>query len=71
MKTKKSLCENCKNKLHIEYLETPFLFDKMTGEQIKGKETQTYDCNCIYFNSNRESALDKMLVINCNQYISK
>lgn len=64
----KSLCESCKNKLHIKYLKLPFRFNKYTGEQTQGNAVEEYDCSCIYFNSNRESALDTMLILECNKY---
>ena len=68
METKKSLCELCKNKLHIKFLDLPFKFDRQTGEQIQGKEIKEYDTSCIYFNSSREGFFNRAIIIECNQY---
>ena len=61
-KIQESLCETCKNKLHIEYFKIPLI-------PLKEEEkVEIYDCSCIYFNSNRACALDRMLIMKCNQY---
>jgi len=64
----KSLCETCQNKLHVKYLELPFRFNKFTGEQTIGNEIKEYNSLCIYFNSNRESSLNSMIIVECNQH---
>lgn len=67
MKKVISLCEKCKNKLHLTYMELPFKFDSKTGVQLNTEIQEHYE-PCIYLKFRYPSTWEEMLILTCDQY---